>query len=154
MPSFKEFEKEVYPALKKKDIDKLVFDIRFNKGGYAAQGTEFIKKICKSLPKKHGEIFLLVGRATNLAAIVNALDFINSKDVVVVGEETSGRPNFFGEVDRFVLPESRLIVSYPTTYFKLLEEDPPALKPDLHTPYSFEKYREGIDPAMELIRHR
>lgn len=154
MPSFKEFEKEVYPVLKKKDIDKLVFDIRFNKGGYAAQGTEFIEKICKSLPKKHGEIYVLVGRVTNAAAIVNAVDFMKSATVVLVGEETSGKPNFFGEVDRFVLPESRLIVNYPNTYFKLLDEDPPALLPELHTPYSFKQYLKGNDPAMELIRLR
>lgn len=154
MPSFKEFEKEVYPELKKKEIDKLVFDIRFNKGGYADQGTEFIRKICKSLPKDHGEIYVLVGRATNAAAIVNAVDFMKSTEVVLVGEETGGKPNFFGEVKRFVLPESRLIVSYPTRYFKLLEENPPALIPDLHIPYGFEEYRKGIDPAMERIRNR
>ena len=96
MPSFKEFEKEVYPLLKKKEINKLVFDLRFNKGGYAVQGTEFIKKICKSLPKKHGEIFVLVGRASNGAAIINAVDFMQSTEVILVGEESSGKPNFFG----------------------------------------------------------
>jgi len=151
MPSFKEFEKQVYPVLKRKEINKLVFDIRFNKGGYAEQGTEFIKKICRSLPKDHGEIYVLVGRATNAAAIVNALDFMKSADVILVGEETSGRPNFFGEVDRFVLPESRLIVSYPTRYFKLLEDDPPALVPHLKTTQSYDAFFRGTDPAMELI---
>jgi len=154
MPSFKEFEKQVYPALKKKEIGKLVFDIRFNKGGYAAQGTEFIRKICKSLPKDHGEIYVLVGRATNAAAIINAVDFMKNTEVVLVGEDTSGKPNHFGEVNRFVLPESRLIVSYPTRYFVLLEKDPPAIKPDVETPLGFESYSKGIDPAMELIRKR
>jgi hypothetical protein len=154
MPSFKEFEKDVYPVLKKKEIEKLVFDIRFNKGGYAAQGTDFIRKICKSLPKDHGDIFVLVGRTTNSAAIINVVDFIKSAKVVLVGEETGGKPNFFGEVNRFVLPESRLIVSYSTRYFRLMDEDLPALKPDLHTPYGFEQYLKGIDPAMELVRNR
>ena len=152
MPSLKEFEKQVYPELKKKEIKKLVFDIRFNKGGYAAQGTEFIRKINKSLPRDHGEIYVLVGRATNAAAIINVVDFLKSADVVLVGENTSGKPNYFGEVNRFVLPESRLIVSHPTRYFSLLEEDPPAIIPDLETPLGFEAYCQGIDPAMELIR--
>jgi hypothetical protein len=154
MPSFKEFEKEVYPLLKKKEINKLVFDLRFNKGGYAVQGTEFIKKICKSLPKKHGEIFVLVGRASNGAAIINTVDFMKSAEVILVGEESSGKPNFFGDVNRFVLPESSLIISYPTRYYKLLDDDLPAIIPQLHTPLDFDAYRMGIDPAIDLIRNR
>ena len=154
MPSFKEFEKQVYPVLKKKEIDKLVFDIRFNKGGYAEQGTEFIRKICKSLPRDHREIYVLIGRATDAAAIINAVDFMKNTEVVLVGEETSGKLNFFGEVDRFVLPESRLIVSYSTKHFVLVDEEQPALIPDLTTPLYFEEYSRGIDPAMELIRKR
>lgn len=151
MPSFKEFEKQVYPVLKKKDINKLVFDLRFNKGGYADQGTDFIRKICKSLPKNHGEIFVLIGRVTQAAALVNAVDFMHAADVTLVGEETGGKPNFFGDVNRFVLPESRLIVSYPSRYYGLLEEDLPSLSPEFFTPLSYEEYRKGIDPAMELI---
>ena len=152
MPSFKEFEKQVYPVLKKKEIDKLVFDIRFNKGGHASQGTKFISKICKTLPKDHGDIFVLVGRVTSASAIINTVDFMKSANVVLVGEETSGKPNYFGEVNRFVLPESRLIVSYPTKYFSLLDEDLPTLVPDLVTPFGFEQYMKGIDPAMEAVR--
>ena len=154
MPSFKEFEKEVYPVLKKKKIDKLVFDIRYNKGGYAGQGTEFIRKIYKSLPKNHGEIFVLVGRTTNASAIINVIDFMNTAQVILVGEETSGKPNHFGEVNRFVLPESRLIVSYPTRYFSLMDEDLPTLHPNLHTPLGFGQYMKGIDPAMEAVRQK
>ena len=153
MPSFKEFEKQVYPALKKKEIDKLVFDIRFNKGGHASQGTEFISKICKTLPKDHGDIFVLMGRVTSESAITNTVDFMKSADVILVGEETSGKPNYFGEVNRFVLPESRLIVSYSTRYFSMLDEDLPTLHPDLVTPLGFEQYMKGIDPAMEAVRN-
>jgi hypothetical protein len=78
---------------------------------------------------------------------------MKNADVVLVGEETSGKPNYFGEVDRFVLPESRLIVSYPTRYFSLLDEDLPTLHPDLVTPLGFEQYMKGIDPAMEAVRN-
>ena len=74
--------------------------------------------------------------------------------MILVGEETSGKPNFFGEVNRFVLPESRLIVSYPTKYYGLLDENPPSLIPDLLTPLGFDAYMKGIDPAIELIRNR
>jgi hypothetical protein len=152
MPSFKEFEKEVFRILKKKKIDKLVFDLRFNRGGYAPQGTEFIKKICKTLPREHGNIFLLLGRTNRASAIINTLDFMNHKEVILVGEETGGRPNHFGDVRRFVLPESKLIVSHSTRYFKLLEEDLPGITPDLLTPIYYDSYINGIDPALEAVR--
>ncbi len=152
MPSFKEFEKQVFPVLKKEEINKLVFDIRYNKGGHASQGTEFIRKICKALPKDHGDIFVLVGRMTSASAIINTVDFMKSEEVVLVGEETSGKPNHFGEVNRFVLPESGLIVSYPTRYFALLDEDLPSIVPDLLTPLDFDQYMKGVDPAMEAVR--
>jgi hypothetical protein len=153
MPSFKEFEKQVLTVLKKNEIEKLVFDLRFNRGGNASQGTEFIRKMCKALPKETREIFVLVGRATFSSAIINTVDFMKCAEVVLVGEETSGRPNHFGEVNRFVLPESRLIVSYSTTWFKLLEEDLPSIEPRLLAPISFEQYMQGVDPALEAIRH-
>ncbi|MCK4879232.1 MAG: hypothetical protein KAS82_01185, partial [Bacteroidales bacterium] len=152
MPSFKEFEKQVFPVLRKKEIDKLVFDIRFNRGGHASQGTKFIRKICKALPKEHGDIFVLVGRTTCASAIINTVDFMKSAEVVLVGEETCGKPNHFGEVKRFVLPESRLVVSHPTIYFSLLEEDPPTIKPDLLAPIGFKQYMKGVDPALEAAR--
>ena len=77
---------------------------------------------------------------------------MKSEEVTLVGEESSGKPNHFGEVKRFVLPESRLIVSYSTKYFNLLDEDPPAIVPDLITPLGFDQYMKGIDPALEAVR--
>lgn len=152
MPSFKEFEKQALTVLRKNKIDKLVFDMRFNRGGNASQGTDFIKKLCKIVPRKTQNIFVLVGRATFASAIINTVDFMNCSKVILVGEETGGKPNHFGEVNRFVLPESRLIVSYPTIYFKLLEEDQPTIEPQLLAPFSYEQYTKGIDPALEVAR--
>ncbi len=153
MPSFREFEKQVLPVLRKKKIDRLVFDMRFNRGGYARQGTKFIKKICKSLPRDHGNIFVLVGRTTSASAIINTVDFMNSTEVVLVGEETGGKPNFFADIRRFVLPESRLIISHSTKAFRLMEDDPPTITPDLMVPIDYGSYMKGIDPAIEAVRH-
>jgi len=153
MPSFREFEKEVYPVIKRKKIDKLIFDLRFNKGGYAPQGTELIRNICRYLPKDHGDIYVLVGRMTCAEAIINAVDFMNYAPVVLVGEPTCGTPDYFGEVHRFVLPESRLIVSHPTVRITLMDDSPPALIPDYQAPIGFAQFMKGVDPAVELVRN-
>ena len=96
---------------------------------------------------------MLVGRKTQAEALVNALDFMRGKDVVVVGEESGGRPNHFGAVRRFVLPESGLIVSHSTRYFQLLEDDPASLVPEVEASISFQEYLEGVDPALEAVRN-
>jgi C-terminal processing protease CtpA/Prc len=94
-----------------------------------------------------------VGRKTSSEAVINAVDFMKYAGVVVVGEESGGRPNHFGEVRRFVLPESGLIVSHSTRYFALMEEDLPAISPDIDAPETYEQYIEGVDPALEAVRN-
>ena len=152
MPSFKEFEKQVFQVLRKKEVDKLIFDLRFNSGGHPAQGKSFIENLHKAKIKGKGKFYLLVGRKTSSEALINAIDYMNYDGVVVVGEESGGRPNHFGDVKRFVLPESGLIVSLATTYFQLLEEDPGAISPDVQAPETFNLFIEGVDPALEAVR--
>lgn len=152
MPSFKEFEKEVFQVIKKKSIRRLVFDMRFNSGGNSAQGTAFIKKLCKSMKKGEGAIYVVIGRKTFSSAIINTVDFMNLAEVITVGEGTGGKPNHFGEIKRFVLPESKLVVNHSTKYFTLVEEDVPSILPQLEAPITFEDYMHGIDSALETIR--
>ncbi len=152
MPSFKDFEKEVIKTMKKEEIEKLIIDLRFNDGGNPLQGSDFVSKLQKTKIGKQAEIYLIVGRKTSSAALINAFDVIGDLAPVIVGEDTGGRPNHFGEIKRFVLTTSSLIVSYSTTYITLLEEnDPPALVPDIHTSQSFEGFMNGKDEAVEAI---
>lgn len=153
MPSFKEFEKQVFQTIKKQKIDKLVFDMRFNGGGNSAQGTKFIKKLTKSRFNGAGDFYVIVGRQTFSSAIINTVDFMKNSEAVIVGEGTGGRPNHYGEVKRFVLPESKLVVNYSTKYFTLLEEDVPSISPDIETPIYFGQFMKGTDPAMKAIRN-
>ena len=153
MPSFKEFEKKVFQTIRKKEIDKLVFDMRFNGGGIASQGTEFINKLADTRFKGQGKFYVIVGRETFSSAIINTVDFMKTCRVVVVGEGTSGRPNYYGEVDRFVLPESKLVVNYSTKYIATLEEDEPSITPDIEAPLFFNQFMRGTDPALEAIRN-
>lgn len=152
MPSFKEFDKQVFQALKKKEVDKFIFDLRFNSGGHPAQGQAFIEDLLKAKLKGAGKFYLLVGRKTASEALINAFDFMKLEGVEVVGEESGGRPNHFGDVRRFVLPESGLIISHSTKYFQLAEEDPASLSPDVLAPESYKQYIEGVDSALEAVR--
>ena len=153
MPSFKEYEKKVLKTIRKQEIEKLVIDLRFNSGGNPLQGTGFVEKLQKSGIGDRAEIYLIVGRNTFSSAIINAIDVIRAFTPVVVGEDTGGKPNHFGEIKRFVLTTSNLVVSYSTKYFNLLEDDPQAITPDLHVSQTFAGFLKGTDEAMEAIRN-
>ena len=154
MPSFKEFEKKVFRIIKNQNIDKFIFDMRFNGGGHPEQGTKFIKKLSKTRFKGPGKIYVLIGRQTFSAAIVNTVDFMKYSDALLIGEGTSGKPNHYGEIKRFVLHESKLVVNYSTHYFQLLDEDIATITPDFEAPISFSQFMQGIDPALEVIRNQ
>lgn len=153
MPSFKAFEKQVFQTIKKEEIDKFVFDLRFNGGGNETQGSGFIKKLGGKKFKGDGEVFVIVGQETSGAAVINAFDFLKYTKAMIVGEGTGGMPNHYGEVERFILPGSRLVVNYSTRYFRMEEEGIPSLLPDIPAPFLFDDYMQGRDPAMEAIRN-
>jgi len=151
MPSFKEFEKEALKTARKQNIKKLVIDFRFNSGGNPIQWTKFTDKLQKTRIGENADTYLLVGRNTSSAAIINAIDVIKTLNPLVVGEESGGKPNDFGEMKRFVLTTSNLVVTYSTKYFSLVEDDPPAILPDIPVSQSYKSYITGIDEAMEVI---
>lgn len=151
MPSFKEFEKKVFQTIKREKIDKFVFDMRFNGGGNADQGSKFIKKLSRASFNGDGDFYVIVGRETSGAAIINTYDFLSQTNALLLGEGTGGKPNHYGDVGRFVLPESNLVVNYSTRYFTLEQEEVPFITPDIPAPIHFREYVKGIDPAMEAI---
>jgi hypothetical protein len=49
------------------------------------------------------------------------------------------------------LPNSKLVVSYSTRYYKFVDEDVPAIVPDKRIDLSWDDYRAGRDPVMGWI---
>jgi len=155
MPSFKEFEEKAFHALKNESVEKIIFDLRNNGGGASWQGTVFIEKLAKFL-EANPEIktYVVLGRATFSSATLNALDFKRCTNAIFVGEETAGKPNHFGEIRGFQLPNSKLQVHYSTKYFKNTDEDMNTMRPDVEIEMSFRDFAKGIDPVFEWIKQQ
>lgn len=155
MPSFKDFEKNIFKVLKNQSINKIIFDLRFNSGGNSSQGTEFIEQLAVFL-KKNPQIrtYVIIGRETFSSAILNAMDFKRLTKAIFIGEETAGKPNHFGEVRSLQLPMSRVYVGYSTKYFKKTDENINTLKPDISLEMSFSDFTKGIDPVFEWIKNQ
>ncbi|NLF42477.1 MAG: hypothetical protein GX587_07260 [Bacteroidales bacterium] len=152
LPSFMEFEEKVFSTLKNQYVKKFVFDMRFNSGGNSEQGTNFVNKLNKLKHKnKNMQIYVIIGRKTFSSAIINTMDFKQNTNAILLGEETGGKPNHFGEIKSIKLPSSGLELYYSTKYFSFTIENTNTITPDTYLEPTFFDYKSGIDPVFDWI---
>lgn len=132
---------------------RLVIDIRQNGGGDFFEGRRHLIHPLKKRTElnQKGRLFVIIGRATFSAAMANAIDFRKETNAILVGEPIGERPNSYSENDEMTLPNSRLVVSYSTMYYKFLEEDAPAVMPDKRIDPNWSDFQAGRDPVMDWI---
>ncbi len=152
------FRKQSQGAMKVVDENnagKFVLDLRNNKGGSQKVALPLLKALSDSKTiNQTGHLFVIIGRATFSAAILNALKLKNETKAIFVGEPTGGKPNHFGAINSFNLPNSGLHVWYSKQYFESSTDDQDSLYPDILIEPSFSDYLSGTDPALEWIIHR
>ncbi|WP_289056124.1 S41 family peptidase [Carboxylicivirga marina] len=152
LPSFSDFHKTIVDSIQLNDYDKVVFDFRFNGGGNSYQGTKLIEELSTiDKLKSKGKLYVITGRDSYSSAIINIMDFKNMTNAILVGEETSGKPNHLGEIRSFKLPSSALSLQYSTKYFKRTDKDLKTITPDKVVEPSFTDFKNGYDPIFEWI---
>lgn len=153
MPSFKEFKKEVLRTLEKEKPEKLIFDLRFNSGGFPAEGLSLIQELSKNLKiNQQGKLFVVIGNKTFSAAVIHAMAFREKTQATLVGTPTMGKPNFYGRTKNFQLPYSKLNVVYSTAMAKTGEEGMTTVYPDVELKTTFSDCVNGIDPVYEWVK--
>ena len=143
----------LFAFLDRHTATRIIFDMRQNGGGDFLEGRRHLIEPLKrreALNRKGG-LYVVVGRRTFSAAMVNAIDFRKETSAVLVGEPIGERPNSYSENDEMTLPHSRLVVSYSTRYYKFLEEDVPAVLPDVRIDPAWPEWSDGRDPVLEWI---
>ena len=134
-------------------IERLVIDVRQNDGGDFLVGRKHMIGPVKQRPaiNQKGKLFVVVGRRTFSAAMVNAIDFRKETNATLVGEPIGERPNSYSENDEMTLPNSRIVVSYSTRYYQFLDQDVPAVLPDRRIDPSWAEFQAGRDPVLDWI---
>jgi len=168
-PSFSEFKQKVFKTISEKPIKKFVFDMRYNGGGSAPQGTKFIEELSKIKEiNQKGKLFVLVGRKTFSSAVINTLNFQEKTKAILVGEETGGKASHFGETRSFRLPSSGLKITYSTKYFYYNKKNKikvfrskegintnkdkrESIIPDDIIELSFDNFKNNVDPVLKWI---
>jgi hypothetical protein len=149
---FAAFTREMFEAADGAGVERVVVDLRHNGGGNSAIFRPFLEELKKrpALMQKE-RVFVLVGRRTFSSAVLNALEMKKETPAVFAGEPTGGKPNHFGEVQMFQLPCSKLPVTYSVKYFKVIEDDPESLVPEILVEPTLRDYLDKADPVLDTV---
>jgi C-terminal processing protease CtpA/Prc len=100
---------------------------------------------------KRGRLFVAIGRGTFSSAYDNAQTLREYTKAIIIGEPSGQKPNSYGEVKTFVLPNSNLEIGYSTMFWKSVDGDPLSMMPDISVEVSFNDYVVGRDVVLEKI---
>ncbi|MCB2298426.1 S41 family peptidase [Clostridium tagluense] len=137
-------------------VEKLIIDLRNNFGGNSSLLNPFIEYIinCDKI-NKTGNLFIIIGRETFSSALLNSFFLKENTLAIFLGEPTGGKPNCYGEVERFILKNSGLTVCYSTEYYKIIEDDTLlSLLPDVNIEFTIQNYINNEDPCFEYINKK
>jgi hypothetical protein len=132
------------------DAQRLIIDLRFNGGGDETILWPMMDALKQSDRfKDKGDIVVLISRWTFSSAMTNAHQLKERLGAILIGEPTSGKPNHFGQLGSFVLPNSKLTISHSTKWFQKVEGDPDAVEPDMLVEFDSAAFFGGRDPVLE-----
>jgi hypothetical protein len=132
-------------------IERLVFDLRPNGGGNSALLDPFIAYLASRKDfASAGSVMVLTGRNTFSSAQLNARSLRNACKAVVIGGPTGQKPNAFGEVRTFTLPNSGFEVRYSTKHFQTDPADPESMMPDVLVEPTIADFIAGRDIVLEV----
>jgi len=128
-------------------------DLRNHTGGDDGLMNKFVGKICSNEKlNKKGEIFVIIGRQTMSYGVLACLSLKNYTNAIFIGEPTGGNVNGYGEIRKFTLPNSKIMVTYASKYFKDSAYYKEGFTPDIPVEQSSKDYFNGIDDAYEAIK--
>jgi len=147
--SFKAFNKEMFQAIDKNNIQQIIVDMRHNGGGASWIINPFFRALRKrphlNNPKK---LFVIIGRQTFSSALMNTIRFMKKTNATLAGEETGGAPNGYGEIMFLKLMNANIQVVYSTQYFKQLDEELNCIEPAIKVPNLSKNYFEDRDCVL------
>ena len=133
---------------------RLIIDLRDNGGGDYEKGRRLVIEPIKQRTwiNSPGRLFVMIGRGTFSAAMVNAVDFDVMTEALLVGESIGEQPNSYQEVRQFTLPNSGLEVGVSTKWYAFVPGDAAnEVRPDLVAPPRWDDWLSPRDSAVERV---
>ncbi|MFW6078342.1 MAG: S41 family peptidase [Gemmatimonadota bacterium] len=160
--SVAEFGRRLLGLVREGSVRRIVLDLRWNRGGSrwrarhllgALVAVEHALGVSRSRRARTpgGHLVTLIGPNTFSAATQFALDLELHTNTAFVGLPTGGKPNHFGEVGRFRLPESGFEIRHSVYYHQATHarDTRPAIFPDRWVHWTPGDVAAGRDPVLE-----
>ncbi len=153
--SLADFVKELFQFVDENEVKALILDIRLNNGGNSFLNRALIHEIIRNEKiNTRGKLFTIIGRRTFSAAMNLTSDLERHTATLFVGEPTGSKPNFYGEDNLFILPNSGLTGSISSRYWQgghTSDDTRTWIAPHLAADLSLDDYLNDEDPALEAI---
>jgi hypothetical protein len=135
--------------------EKLVIDIRANHGGNHVELPLLKGILARPAIDRPDKLFLITGRVTYSAAVHFTTVFRKHTQATTIGEPTAGRPNHYGAIRRFKLPNHpQVTIGCSIDYYQ--DSEPfdfnTTHTPDIAASMTASDYRNNIDPALARVR--
>jgi len=154
--SFGQLCAQFFEAFDQSGAEKLVIDIRANHGGNHVELPLLKGIIARPRVDRHDRLFLVTGRVTYSAAVHFTTVFSKYTNATIIGEPVAGRPNHYGALRRFKLPNHpQVTIACSVDYYQ--DSEPfdfnTTITPDIQTKITSDDYRNNIDPAMIVVKN-
>lgn len=157
-PTFEEmqvFGEQLVTYIQKNQIKKVIIDMRKNGGGDLYVGTvlAYALNLADSIDWKNG-VFVLTSHKTFSAATSNTALFKQLLNATIVGQPTGSNPNGYQDMDSFILPNSKVVITYSKRLFRLSHQVNTALQPDIMVNQKKSDLLQHIDTVLKVLINR
>lgn len=131
---------------------QLVIDLRNNGGGDLYVGLVLANalNLADGVNWKEG-VYVLTSEATFSAGASNAALFRQLLNAKIIGTPTGSNPTGYQDMGVFVLPYSKLRISFSKRLFRLQETVTKGVLPDVQIEQSWEDYVRGKDTVLDKV---
>jgi hypothetical protein len=149
--TFGDFTHRLLAALDSVNADRLVIDLRLNRGGNGVLLRPLVHGILRRPQvNDRGRLLVLLGRGTWSAAQFLLNDLEKYADVTFIGEPSASKGNHYGDSRRITLPNSGVSVRAATIYWQAWPpgDQRPWIAPHVAAQLSSGDYARNDDPVL------
>jgi len=140
---------KVIEEIEDSKLNKIIVDLRFNKGG----NSEVLQPLIDYLKGRDMKVIVFTGLDTYSSGIINLIELSKINGSITIGEIPHGSPTHYGEYMKLKLPNTNLELKISTKYFKYDGyELGDVFKPIYEIKQSIDEYIEGKDVCMEVAK--
>jgi tetratricopeptide (TPR) repeat protein len=151
--SLADFSRRLFAFVEANPVEKLVLDLRLNRGGNGTLLRPLEIGLIKSKLDQPGKLFVLMGRSTWSASqfLLNRME--KYTNALFVGEPSGSKGNAYGDSRRITLPNSGITVRVSVYYWQDWAPWDTRMwtAPHLTAELAAEDYRANRDPALQAI---